>query len=321
MAPPAQPSAERPSISVIIPAYNRLQFLSAAVDSVFAQTWSDLELLIVDDGSEPQTRAYLRVLAERARVRIILLSHTGIPAKVRNAGLREARGEFVAFLDSDDVWDPRKLQLQLTTLQQSGGCQWSYTGFANVDANGQRLPAQPRWTGHSGEVFERILRGEVPLRTPAVMATRKLLIEAGMFDESIRSAEDYDLWLRLALRSKVAVNADILVNIRMHREHHSADWVQAYIGQDRTFTKLQAVVAGRRKVLLRRERARNALRLAREHAVLRHRAATLRALGSSMAFSWRYVEWWGRAASVTVRVLTPRAIVGMYERFRWGGAA
>ena len=312
----AAPASLQPAVSVIVPTFNRLEYLRAAIDSIFNQTHSDWELLIADDGSAEATREYLRNLSCPPKVRVIWMPHTGIPAAVRNAALREARGKYVAFLDSDDLWDRRKLEAQLAVMQTRSLCQWSYTAFTNVDESGVVLPTevQRRWVPCDGEIFERMLRGEVSLRTPCVLATRQLLMEAGGFDESILSGEDYDLWYRLALRSDIAVINEPLVKIRHHRENHSADWSSAYVGQDHTFTKLQRLVDLPRRHLVRRERARNVLRLAYQHAVLRNRASVFRALFNGVAFSWRYPEWWARALWIVLRAFTPEGVLALYRR-------
>jgi glycosyltransferase involved in cell wall biosynthesis len=312
----AGPASLSPAVSVIVPTFNRLRYLRTAISSIFDQTHSDWELLIADDGSEEVTREYLRELSCVPKVKVIWLSHTGIPAAVRNAALRKADGKYVAFLDSDDLWDGRKLEAQLAVMQARSPCQWSYTAFTNVDELGIVLPTEiyRRWVPCEGKIFERMLRGEVSLRTPCVLATRQLLMEAGGFDESIRSGEDYDLWCRLALRSDIAVVDEPLVKIRHHRENHSADWSSAYVGQDHTFTKLQRLVDPPRREMLRRERAKNALRLAYQHAVLRNRASVFRALFDSVAFSWRYAEWWARALWIVLRAFTPEGVLEIYRR-------
>ena len=314
----AAPASLQPAVSVIVPTFNRLEYLRTAIDSIFNQTHSDWELLIADDGSAEATREYLRKLSCLPKVRIIWLSHTGRPAAVRNAALREASGKYVAFLDSDDLWDSRKLEAQLAVMQTRSLCQWSYTAFTNVDEFGVVLPTetQRRWVPCDGEIFERMLRGEVSLRTPCVLATRQLLMEVGGFDESILSGEDYDLWYRLALRSDIAVINEPLVKIRLHRKNHSADWSSAYVGQDHTVTKLQRLVDQPRRDMLRRERARNALRLAYQHAVLRNRASVFRALFNSVAFSWRYAEWWARALWIVLRAIITPGVHEIYRRYR-----
>jgi glycosyltransferase involved in cell wall biosynthesis len=263
------PSPERmarppPLVSVVMPTFNRLQYLPAAIGSVFEQTLTDWELIIADDGSQQPTREYLHTFSGHPRVTIIWLAHTGVPAAVRNAALRQCAGDYVAFIDSDDIWEARKLERQLQQLRERRVCRWSYTAFTNVDEYGEPLPEEVRrrWLPCEGEIFDRMLRGEVSIRTPSVMAARQLLAESGTFDESMPSAEDYDLWMRLALRSEVALVDEPLVRIRSHRENHSANWSSAYVGQDHTFKKLQACVDQGRRAALRRERARNSLRLA-----------------------------------------------------------
>jgi glycosyltransferase involved in cell wall biosynthesis len=316
MTVPIGPASLQPTVSVIVPTFNRLEYLRTAIDSIFNQTYSDWELLIADDGSAEATREYLRELSGLPKVRVIWMSHTGIPAAVRNAALREAGGKYVAFLDSDDLWDSRKLEAQVAVMQTHGLCQWSYTAFTNVDEFGVVMPTeiQRRWVPCDGEIFERMLRGEVSLRTPCVLATRRLLMEVGGFDESILSGEDYDLWYRLALRSDIAVINEPLVKIRLHRNNHSADWSSAYVGQDHTFTKLQRLVDLPRRDLVRRERARNALRLAYQHAVLRNRTSVFRTLFNGVAFSWRYAEWWARALWIVLRAFTPEGVLELYRR-------
>ena len=310
------PASPQPAVSVIVPTFNRLEFLRPAVESIFNQTYSDWELLIADDGSAEATREYLRKLSHLPKVRVIWMSHTGIPAAVRNAALREAGGKYVTFLDSDDLWESRKLEAQLAVMQTHSHCQWSYTAFTNVDEFGVVVPTEihRRWVPCEGEIFERMLRGEVSLRTPCVLATRRLLVEVGGFDESILSGEDYDLWYRLALRSDIAVINEPLVKIRSHRMNHSANWSSAYVGQDQTLTKLQRLVDLPRRDMLRRERARNALRLGYRHAVLRNRASVFRTLFHGVAFSWRYAEWWVRAPWIVLRAFIPEGVLEIYRR-------
>ena len=274
---------------------------------MFAQTFTDWELIVSDDGSDVATGEFLRTVQRRPRVRVVWNAHTGRPAAARNAGLREATGEFVAFLDSDDWWTPDKLTRQVEVLRGGIDRLWSYTAFRNVDALGTSLPEEAlrRWSPCEGAVFERLLRGEVSIRTPSVMASRRFIEDAGGFDETLRSAEDYDLWLRLSLRSDIALVNQPLVYVRHHRHNHSSDWSSAYVGQDRTFEKLQSGTTGGRRAALRRERARNAIRLAAEYSRRRQHAAALRTVRRSLRFSWQFLEWWNRAFKLAVRALLP----------------
>src|SRR6185436_8218686 len=118
------------AVSVVVPTFDRLEYVGPTLESVFAQTWNDWELIIADDGSGDELRSYLRTLQNRPRVKVVWLAHRGIPTAVRNAAIQEATGRYVAFLDSDDLWAPRKLQLQIAQLAARPECRWSYTGRA-----------------------------------------------------------------------------------------------------------------------------------------------------------------------------------------------
>src|SRR5512140_1543143 len=124
------PAGPPPLVSIVLPTFGRLHYLRLTVGCIQRQSFEDWELLVADDGSDAQTREYLHALGTESRVKVIWLEHTGVPAIVRNAALREARGEYVAFLDSDDLWKPQKLARQIRTLQARPECQWSYTGFS-----------------------------------------------------------------------------------------------------------------------------------------------------------------------------------------------
>ena len=204
-------------VSVVLPTFNRLRFLRPAVESLYAQTLTDWELIVADDGSDPETKQYLQSLANHPRVTVVWLPHSGRPSIVRNAALRRAGGEYVAFLDSDDLWAPTKLARQIETLRTRVNCRWSYTGFLRVDASGIPLPEEARrpwWVPYEGDIFEQVATGRAAIRTPSVLATRELIAQAGGFDEAMLSAEDYDLWLRLALYSEVAIVDEPLVHVR-----------------------------------------------------------------------------------------------------------
>ena len=121
-----------PAVSIIVPTFNRLRLIRKTLASVFEQTFEDWELLIADDGSGAETQAYLQSIDDPPRIRVLWLPHSGKPATARNAALREAKGEYVAFLDSDDLWTPKKLQTQIASLRRPGGRRWGYTDRKSV---------------------------------------------------------------------------------------------------------------------------------------------------------------------------------------------
>src|SRR5262245_3733524 len=139
-----QQATAAPTVSVILPAFNRLGYLRTAVASVFGQTFTDWKLIIADDGSDQGTRAFLETLATDWRVEVLWLANSGTPGAVRNAALRVATGALVAFLDSDDEWLPGKLATQVQMLRDQPNCLWSYTRVAHMDADGNPMPRKPR---------------------------------------------------------------------------------------------------------------------------------------------------------------------------------
>jgi len=308
-------------VSVILPTFGRLQYLRPTLVSVYRQTFQDWELIIADDGSDTETGDYLRTEAD-SRVRLLWLTHTGIPAIVRNAALREARGEYVAFHDSDDLWAPDKLAQQVAILRSRPMCGWCYTAISHIDGSGQPLtePLFGPWLPCDGAVFERLVTGPVVIRTPSVLAARELVARAGGFDETIRSGEDYDLWLRLALLSDVALLDQPLVQVRRHEANYSQNWEIAFTGRDHTLEKLQATVDIDRRALLRTERTRNALTLAARHASLGNPVHTLRALYRALPYSWSSPLWWLALVKTPLRPYVPQRLVDAYRRRR-GAAA
>lgn len=244
--PTAGGSPRSPEVSVILPTWNRLPLLRKAVDSVLAQTHRDFELIVVDDGSTDGTRDYLESI-EDPRVRPIGLEHRGDLTSARSAGLCHARGEWVAFLDSDDLWLPEKLTLQLQRLAMHPECRWSYTGYLLVDADERLLPERSALLGHpiSGCILEPLLKFEVAVAVQAMLVQRSLIDEIGGFDEAIPIRSDYDFTLRLAARSEVCALPENLTWVREHAGRTTAHLrhVDIYVDQERVFRKAAATAA------------------------------------------------------------------------------
>ena len=188
--------ARPPDVSVVIPAYNAAWCVGKAIDSVLAQTFREFELLVVDDGSTDGTFDILSTYGRA--VRIIRQPNGGLPS-ARNAGIRESRGEFVAFLDADDWWMPGKLARQVDLLRAEPAVGFVSAASRVEDPDGQLLnvwtcttclsPFLPRLFGANGDVAGS---------GSAVVVRRRLFDEIGGFDESLRSLEDVDMWMRLA---------------------------------------------------------------------------------------------------------------------------
>jgi len=294
----------QPLVSIVLPTCDRLRFLPATVRSIFAQTFGDWELVVADDGSGAPVLEYLATLETDERVRVLRREHVGNPGAVRNAAIAEARAPLLAFIDSDDVWEPNKLDRQLTEMRAQPACAWCYTGFVNVDADERPLASERSrsWTAHAGEVFANVVCGSVSIRTPCVMASTALVREVGGFDEAIGCAEDYDLWARLALRSPLCVVNEPLVKVRHHnREYPDSAIGEAHDALDYSLRKLAQGLEGPRRSLVEEERSRNALAKAATISAHGGRWRALSAVASSAGFSWRYPRWWYGAAKALAR--------------------
>jgi glycosyltransferase involved in cell wall biosynthesis len=308
-----------PTVSIVLPTFNRLPFLRESVDSVFAQTLQEWELIIADDGSEDDTLVYLAVLERLPRVKVLRLAHTGNPGAVRNAALRQADGRFVAFLDSDDLWMPDKLHRQLAAHAARPDRRWSYTALQRIDAAGEpmRDGLGMGWVPHEGAIFEQLLTIEAAVATPSVMVERQLLDQVGAFDEQQSYFEDYELWLRLSLRSDVIVVNQPLIKVRNHAQHYSADRVGVYRARFRLLDKMAGyALTPRLRALLRLEHAKNAASLAFVSAIAGRRFLALRMLWRSRQCAWHSAAWWSKAGSTLVRVWAPSWLQSYVRRRR-----
>jgi glycosyltransferase involved in cell wall biosynthesis len=309
----------RPVVSVILPTFNRLQYLRAAVDSVFAQTYEDWELIIADDGSEEETGTYLRSLAQKAKVRVLWLAHSGFPGAVRNVALREAQGEYIAFLDSDDVWMPAKLELQLATLRARPNLQWSYTAINHIDHAGAQINAaiSTRWVWYEGQIFEHLLTLKAGIAMPTVVVGRQLLEQVGGFDEHQEQHEDYHLWLRLAMRNEIGVLRQPLACVRVHNEHFSEFGIPSLEARYRMLAKIQALVANSsQRAAVRTARARNAALLAGSTAAAGRSDDAWRVITGSWRFSWRCTSWWVAVTTVVAHVCLPARLKTTIREYR-----
>ncbi len=182
-------------VSVIIPTYNRRDSVREAIESVLKQRIPPYEVIVVDDGSEDDTNSVVRGFG--GRVRYERTGHRGVSA-ARNVGVGLSRGSWIAFLDSDDLWLPDKLRIQMDFLKANAAYRICQTEEVWV-RDGRRVNPKRYHEKPEGYCFERLL--ERCLVSPsAVVLRRSLLDEAGGFDEEMPACEDYDLWLRIGCR-------------------------------------------------------------------------------------------------------------------------
>ena len=293
----------QPLVTVVLPTFDRFEFLPAATRSVFDQTLRDWELVVADDGSDREVRDYLDTLNDGARVRTLFLPHSGNPGRARNAAIAVARAPYIAFLDSDDLWEPRKLERQLEMMRAEGGCDWSYTGVSFIDDEGKPIAAEHyrHWTTFRGEVFERILRDPASVRTPTVVIATQLVRDVGGFDEAIDSGEDTDLWMRLALRTRACIVSESLARIRYHAGNQNRDAFRPFAARDYSLRKLAESATSAQRTLLERERSLNTLLWAVETAARGGRWRALAMVGKSLPFGWKFALWWYESLKALVR--------------------
>ncbi len=197
------------SISAVIPSYNYGRFIADAVQSVLDQTHEPrVEIVVVDDGSTDDTRARLEPFGDR--IRYVHQRNQG-PSAARNTGIREARGDWIAFLDGDDIWHPEKTDLQLHLVGQHG---FDVVGAPRMSLRPPRLPPDPPVRPLGVRDF---LTG-TPIFPSGTVVHRRCIDAVGGFDENLRYVEDRDLWLRLAARFRVA---QVDSPVSYYREHGS----------------------------------------------------------------------------------------------------
>ena len=210
-----------PAVSVVIPAFRVAPYIAETLDSVLTQTCQDFEILVVNDGS-PDGEALRAALAPyRDRVRYLEQPQGG-PSKARNTAIAAARGEFLAFLDGDDLWAPGFLAAQLATLVREPDVvlAWADSQPFGAGADGASLMASAP-PSRECDLAALLTAGCVVI-TSTVVARRRDVVEAGGFDESLHRCEDFDLWLRLALRGRLRYTRQVLGRRRLHPSSQSA---------------------------------------------------------------------------------------------------
>ena len=236
-------TSANPLVTVVIPTYNRVGLVQQAIASVVAQTYTHWELIIVDDGSNDGTPAAINTIID-SRIRLLTIPHSGNVALLRNTGVYEGTGEWLAFLDSDDLWVPRKLELQLSFLSQEGK-RWGYGGFESMNDDMQTIPNKAgQFRPLSGWIIKEVLTTEASVTIGTLMIERTLFREAGGFNEDTELIfrEDNELVMRLALKSEALAVPDLLVRIREHKGRATNGFEE---GHDRTAAMYEHFIRSR----------------------------------------------------------------------------
>ena len=206
------PSARAPRVSVVIPTWNRRATLQEAIESVLAQTYTDYEIVVVDDGSTDGTGEWVQGRYREGPIVYLHQENRGVAA-ARNAGIRAARGELVAFQDSDDLWLPRKLERQIPLFDRNASVGLVFCESEKVDRQGRVLESRKPSGAYRGRIVPALIRHNM-MPTPTVVVRKRTALETGPMYEDLSFGEDWNYWLRIAARCDVDFVPEVLVHFR-----------------------------------------------------------------------------------------------------------
>ncbi len=211
---------DEPLVSVVIPAYNAAPFIRRAIDSVLAQTWKKLEIIVVDDGSTDETAA---IASSYGKPVTLVQKPNGGPSSARNLGIRKSRGDWIAFLDADDYWLPEKLERQVILLREKAELGFCSTATLVMTPEGKTERIWP--CPHIDKDLLHTLFEEnaaIAGSTSSVLIRRDALPPRGPFDETLQGVEDTDLWMRLAAKSGYECISAPLTVVKRRRQSQSS---------------------------------------------------------------------------------------------------
>lgn len=206
--------------SVVLPTYNRAGLIARTIQSVLDQTWESWELIIIDDGSTDETAQVVSPFLKDARIRYLRQTNSG-QAVARNRGISTATGDYIAFLDSDDLWLPMKLELQAEALMRDPSIDVVYGQVEYIGLDDRKLDLPTR-RGQSGIIWRRLLYDNCISFVTATVKRNRLLEHGGM-DEAVRRGDDYDLWLRLAPSCRFHFQDKVVAQIRVEGDRITND--------------------------------------------------------------------------------------------------
>ena len=219
----------RPQVSVIIPAYNAEEFIEETILSVLKQTYQNFEIIVIDDASEDSTRSIVKKLSSKEkRIKLYEIPHVGKPAVLRNIGVQKSEGEFIAFLDSDDIWQKEKLEEQIKLLKTDPLLSLVYSAsktFGEVHLFSSKYEILPLPFKAAITKKDLIMKGN-SVTCSTVIAKKELLLKTGGFDESnsLAFVEDYDLWIKLSDYGPLGFIPRIHTFYRIHPTQSSKTW-------------------------------------------------------------------------------------------------
>lgn len=231
------------SVDVVIPVFNGEQFIGDTLSSVISQTYAPQKIIVVNDGSTDGTDKVVKSFSSDIPIQLVKKANGGL-SSARNVGIANCHSHYVAFLDADDMWEPSKLERQIALFLNShlDDLGAVYCGIRKVDAFGKfirRKGVRPSRTFVRGQILERLIHSNcVTGSASSVMIRRKCLTTTGLFDESLPTCEDWDLWLRIALHFQFDYVDEPLVKIREHPTSMSTNTDRMVVGRILVLSKL-----------------------------------------------------------------------------------
>jgi glycosyltransferase involved in cell wall biosynthesis len=212
-------SERTPRVSVVVPAWNAARTLPETLDSALAQTFTDLEVIVIDDGSTDDTQEILWRYGDR--IRVLHKANEGRPSTTRNVGFKAARGDLIALLDADDRWHPEKVAKQVALFDRNPRLGLAYTAATIIDGEDRVIQVNPCSPNARGQIHSLLATRNIMVGSSA-MARRQAVVDAGYYDVSLTSAENWDLWIRIARNWEVDFVPEPLTYYRIHSGNRSS---------------------------------------------------------------------------------------------------
>lgn len=224
----------QPKISIIMPTYNRSDYICEAIESALGQTYDNIELIVIDDGSTDGTRKQLEKYSSDRRFKYMRQENQG-QSIARNKGLKMAEGEFIAFLDSDNIWLPGKLERQVEIMNKNQSFDIFYGDGILIDEKGAEV-SRENMSRYSGNITRHLIKDNcVSMNT--TLTRKKCFDELGGMSEEVRAGDDYELWLRLSTKFKFYYTPEYFVRYRVMDDQISTDKYRRFNSNERVLQK------------------------------------------------------------------------------------
>lgn len=308
--------SDNPTVSVIIPVYERTDLLSDSIDSVIDQTFEDWETIIVADHQSDNDILALTQEYNDDRIKTLVDDSDGVSG-ARNVGIDESKGEFIAFLDSDDIWSPTKIEKQLREFERGPEeLGLVYTGFVHNELDGEQWERRPK---QSGDIYTKELEKDWIHPPSTVMVTRKAIEEVGGFDTTLPTREDYELWLRVTENFLVTYIDELLVTKREQFDSLSKNFDKRIEGDLAVYQEVKTRMSEVELNAVARHRIHSThhLVIGRDYESNGNRAEAVRHLSKSAIHYPLQLNAWAMAGIAVLRINRNGPLLTYIKRILW----